>query len=171
MGSIKRVAELKAVLLETEDMKLLAVEVAIQLVAMTSKATLMQLAPNRCKGMHKVIGTRKTVLDNSIQILVDGEDANGLQVGQYVVQYYTLFLTRRVRIRKERFHVVLVELFDGYQQRRGIYHDKNLGSILVYIVACLECLAQIGRHRDTATNHVRTIVDGVHGVGNIEGGE
>jgi hypothetical protein len=41
MSGIKRVAELKAVLLETEDVQLLAVEVAIQLVAMTSKAALM----------------------------------------------------------------------------------------------------------------------------------
>ena len=53
MGSIKAVAELKAVLLETEYLELLAMEISVKLVAMTSKTALVQLAPNGSHGVNE----------------------------------------------------------------------------------------------------------------------
>ena len=78
MGCLEGVGKLKPVLLETEDVQLLLVETAIELIAMTSKAALVEMMPD---GRHRLdeLHTFETVIDYLVQILIDGKEADGVQ--------------------------------------------------------------------------------------------
>lgn len=75
MGGLEAVAELKAVLLEAEDVELLVVEIAIELVAMACKAALVEMMPY---GRHRVdeLYIVEAVIDGPLNILADSKETD-----------------------------------------------------------------------------------------------
>ena len=75
MTGLEAVAELKAVLLETENVELLVVEIAIELVAMTSKAALVEMMPYGCHRVDELYIV-EMVFDGPLDILADSKETD-----------------------------------------------------------------------------------------------
>ena len=170
MGCLEGVGKLKSVLLETEDVQLLFVETAIELITVTSETALVEMMPD---GRHRLdeLHTFKTVIEYLVQILVDSKETDGIESRQHIVEYDAfLFVLGRETVIEQRLNECLFELLDGYQNRWGI--DKHLSLLDVGVgshqVSTFEGLAEIGRHRDTAFHDVGLKAQWASGVVNIE---
>ncbi len=170
MGCLEGVSKLKSVLLETEDVQLLLVETAIELITVTSETALVEMMPD---GRHRLdeLHTFKTVIEYLVQILVDSKETDGIESRQHIVEYDAfLFVLGRETVIEQRLNECLFELLDGYQNRWGI--DKHLSLLDVGVgshqVSTFEGLAEIGRHRDTALHDVGLKAQWASGVANIE---
>ena len=170
MGCLEGVGKLKPVLLETEDVQLLLVETAIELITMTSKAALVEMMPD---GRHRLdeLHAFETVIDYLVQILIDGKEADGVQGWKHIVEYDTFLLVLGGEtVKEQRLNEWLFKLLDGYQHRWGI--DKHLSLLDMrvgnYQVGTFESLAEIGRHGDAALHDVGLKAQQASGVGNIE---
>ena len=170
MGCLEGVGKLKPVLLETEDVQLLLVETAIELITMTSKAALVEMMPD---GRHRLdeLHAFETVIDYLVQILIDGKEADGVQGWKHIVEYDAFLLVLGGEtVKEQRLNEWLFKLLDGYQHRWGI--DKHLSLLDMrvgnYQVGTFESLAEIGRHGDAALHDVGLKAQQASGVGNIE---
>ena len=170
MGCLEGVGKLKPVLLETEDVQLLLVETAIELITMTSEAALVEMMPD---GRHRLdeLHAFETVIDYLVQILIDGKEADGVQGWKHIVEYDTFLLVLGGEtVKEQRLNEWLFKLLDGYQHRWGI--DKHLSLLDMrvgnYQVGTFESLAEIGRHGDAALHDVGLKAQRASGVGNIE---
>ena len=170
MGCLEGVGKLKPVLLETEDVQLLLVETAIELITMTSEAALVEMMPD---GRHRLdeLHAFETVIDYLVQILIDGKEADGVQGWKHIVEYDAFLLVLGGEtVKEQRLNEWLFKLLDGYQHRWGI--DKHLSLLDMrvgnYQVGTFESLAEIGRHGDAALHDVGLKAQRASGVGNIE---
>ena len=170
MGCLEGVGKLKPVLLETEDVQLLLVETAIELITMTSEAALVEMMPDGCHRLDE-LHTFETVIDYLVQILIDGKEADGVQGWKHIVEYDAFLLVLGGEtVKEQRLNEWLFKLLDGYQHRWGI--DKHLSLLDMrvgnYQVGTFESLAEIGRHGDAALHDVGLKAQWASGVGNIE---
>ena len=80
MAGIEAVMELEAVLLETEHVQPLVVKVTKEFRAHASEAALMELTPHGHHGTE-VVRLREMVVDDGLQVAVDGIQRHAAQVG------------------------------------------------------------------------------------------
>ena len=141
---LKRVAELKTILLEREDVELLVVEIAVEFVAMACETALVQIPPY---GSHHVddLHLVEVIVDNRAQVFIDTEDGDSIQIGQHIIDH-AVFLTLWKRVTVEGFDVTLLKLFYRHYQRFGINHHLNATDIFCQNIHRLECLSEIGWH-------------------------
>ena len=169
MTDLKRVAVFEAVLLEAEQVEVLAVEISVELVAGASEAALVKMVPYGCHRLD-ILHMVEPVVKHAVQIFVDGKEADGFQIGQYVVAHDVLHLFFcRESIIEERFDVVFIKLLDGNQHLWGI--QQHVGMVEVRCHYVLECLAQVNGHCDACLHDVWLIDDGLCRVRRIERGE
>ena len=163
---LERIAELEAVLLEAEDVDVTLVEIGVELVAMTSVAALVEIAPD---GSHRLDEDHifELVAEHASEILVDGKDTDALQVGQDVVEDGALFLAGREGVVEDRGNGFLLELF--YGNEHGWCVDEHLGPTGVdgHQVGRLEGLAEVGSHRDAALDDIGFVEVGPLRIGEV----
>ena len=114
MTGLKRVAELETVLLETEQVEVLAVEIAVELVAMSCETALVKMAPYGCHRLD-ILHMVELVIDDVVQVFVDGKEADGLQVRQHVMAHDALFMSSGEGMIEERLDIFLLKLLDRHQ--------------------------------------------------------
>ena len=170
MTGLKRVAVLEAVLLETEQVKAFAVEIAVEFVAMPRKTALVEMMPDRCHRLD-MLHMVKLVVDHVVQIFVDGKETDGLLVGQHVITHDVLFLSSGEGMVEECLDIFLLKLLDRHQHLRGVQQHVGTVDGSIDQEVALEGLAQIDSHRDTGFHDVRLIDDGLHRVRGVEQGE
>ena len=88
---IEGVAEPEAVLLETEHLEAILVEIAVEFLAGAGETALVQMAPDGRDGRDEA-HVLEMVIDDEPQVSVHGEDGHGIQVGQHVVEHGLLLL-------------------------------------------------------------------------------
>ena len=150
-GGLKRVAELKAVLLERADVELLVVEIAVELAAMTSEAALVQIGPDGYHVMHQ-LHVVEVVGEHHQQVFVDGVHADGIQRGQHV-EFHHILIVSGEGMQVECRSVGFLKLLDGHHQRGGVDHYACTGEVDLPGEGS-ESLAQVCGHRDAALHHV-----------------
>ena len=111
---IIRVAELESVLLETEHLKSVLVEVSVEFLIRTGETALMQVTPDGRDGCDEPHVLKMVVNDES-QVLVHREYRHRIQVRQHIVVHGIVLLTGE-GVAVEGFYVFLVEVLHGYQQ-------------------------------------------------------
>ena len=161
---LKAVTELKTVLLETEEVELSAVEIPVELVAMSSETALMEMVPD---GGHRLdeLHLTEAVGQHAMEIFVDGKETDGFQLRQYVIENDTFCGARGEGMVEEHFHVFFLELFDGHEHGRRIY--QYLQTFILWR-RDLEGLAQIGCHGDAALHDIGLIIQRALLVGSVE---
>ena len=151
-AGFKRVAELKSVLLEAEDVESLLVEIAVELMPVASKAALVQVSPHRRYGCH-YLHILKMVVNHQPQVFVHGKHRHRIQVGQHVIIYRILLLLR-IGMAVHCLDVFLVENLYGHHQHVSIDDHSHSWRGVQQQVGRLKRLAQVGCHRHTALYHI-----------------
>ena len=150
VGDLKTVAELKTVLLETEEVELAAMEITIEFVAVPGKTALVEMVPDGCHRLDELHLT-EAVGEHTMEIFVDGKETDGLQVRQYVKENDTFRWARGKGMVEKHFHIFFLELFDGHKHGRCIYQHLQA---LIARRGGLEGLTQIGCHGDAALDDI-----------------
>ena len=167
---LKRVAELETVLVEAEEVEAFAMEIAIELVSMASEAALVQMAPH---GGHRLDELRvaKLVADDAPQVFVDSKQTDGLQVWQHIEEDRARFLSGREHMVQQSLHLLFLELVYGYECRRRVEQHLHTMRVGIRQVDGLQCLTEIGSHRDTTLHDVRLVDDGLFLARHVEQGK
>ena len=154
---LEGVAELKPVLLETEDVEVLLVEIAIQLMARASIAALMQMTPHGrdgCDDLHIL----EMVVNHQSQVLVHRKHSYRIEVGQHVKAHRVLLLLGEGAT-VHLVDILLVKQFHRHHQHVGVEHHPHSGWWVQQQVGCLKRLAQVGCHRYAALDDIRFVDD------------
>ena len=166
MRGLKGVTELEAVLLETEYIEMLVVEISIELIAVTCKAALMQMVPYRHHSMDK-LNVVEAVVDGPLYLLDDSEQAYRLQIGQHIVVHDAFSRLHWQGVVEDGFHILFLKLLDRHQYRWGVDQQLATADIGRQQFNALEGLSQVGRHRDAAPHDVGLEDDGTLRVGSV----
>ena len=94
------------------------------------------------------------VVDHHVQVLVDGEDANSLQVGQHVEEHALQFLTWRESVVVQVVDVFFLKLLDGHEHGKSVQQHLYPSCGNGCEIGSLEGLAQVGGHRYAALHNV-----------------
>ena len=161
---IKRVAELKPVLLERADVELLVVEKAVDLAAMARETPLVQIGPYGCHGMQELYIV-EMVGEHHQQVFVDAEDTDGIQRGEHVVTH-NVFFAFGEGMQIEGGGVGFLKLFDGHHQHGGVDQYARRGQVDGTRVGS-EGFAEVGGHRDAALHDVGLMLHGLLCIGGV----
>ena len=121
------VAELKAVLLEREDVELLVVEIAINLTAVACEATLVEIVPHGHHDMHE-LQVAEMVVEHRQQVFVDAEDTDCILRWEHIV-FYHLLIALGEGVQIECGGIGFLKLLYGHHQHWGVDHDARRGKV------------------------------------------
>ncbi len=150
-AGLKRVAELKPVLLERADVELLIVEITVYLTAMTRETALVEMVPYGDHDMDD-LHIIEMVVEHRQEVFVDAEDADGIQCGEHVVTDHILFVSGE-GMQIECGGIGFLELLYGYHQHGGVDQYAGSGQVDGSGVG-LEGFAEVGDHRNAAFHNV-----------------
>ncbi len=154
-GGVEAVGEAEPVLVESEDVELVVVEIGIELSAGADVAAAHHVSPD---GLHDMgqphVG--EVVGHDELQVAVDGEGHDGVEVGQHlVVDGACLVAGEGVVV--ERGERVFVEFLQGHEQRGRVDDEQRALVAAVEQVGRAERLAQVGSGRDAALGQERLV--------------
>jgi hypothetical protein len=110
---IEGVTELKPMLLKRENLQLLVVEIAEELIAVASETALMKITPYRSHEMDEPdIG--KTVGEYHLQVFIDAEEGYGVRIGKHI-KFYAVHLSFGKGVTVEFFRLTFNEALHRHQ--------------------------------------------------------
>ena len=155
MLGIKRVEEFETVLLETENVQFLVVEINIELAVNAGETAMMQIVPHRLHDRCEA-DILEVVFYHHFQILVDREYRYRIQFRLYSVENGIAVMTVEGML-IEHIDILFMKFFDRNQQDRRIEIYAYLLVSPLQESTLLESLTQVGCHRNTTLYCIRFI--------------
>ena len=157
MSRIERIEELEAVLVETEEIQLLVVEIGIELAMNARETALMQIMPHRLHDRSEA-HIPEIILHYHLEILVDREHSHYVESRLDAVEDGVGMMTGK-GVLIEHAKVFFMEFLYRNQQDRRVDVDSHLLITTLQEIAFLESLTQVGCHGYAALHGIRLVND------------
>ena len=157
MSRIERIEELEAVLVETEEVQLLVVEIGIELAVNARETALMQIVPHRLHDRSEA-HIPEIIFHHHLEILVDREHSHYVESRLNTVEDGVGMMTGK-GVLIEHAKVFFMEFLYRNQQDRRVDVDSHLLITTLQEIAFLESLTQVGCHGYAALHGIRLVND------------